>query len=127
MFRAYFCQLSAAQQHFGLVVAAREVLYLATTVAGILACPVYLLLDISTVWAEADTISDRFGHTAMYVLTPHVSLQKRNCFCAVKLSFCAVELLLIPSTGLTCRLQFRRTTWRFVSPPISVSAAPRQA
>ena len=45
--------LTPAQVAFGLVVAAREVLYLATTLAGVLACPSYLLLDLPTTWAEA--------------------------------------------------------------------------
>ena len=71
VFWAYFCQLSEAQKQFGMVVAAREVLYLATTLAGILTCPVYLLLDISTVWAEAETKFAKVSRTAMYILTPH--------------------------------------------------------
>ena len=40
---------------FGLIVAAREVLYLATTCAGALACPAYLLLDVATTWHEAES------------------------------------------------------------------------
>ena len=40
---------------FGLVIAAREVLYLATTLGGALACPAYLLLDVATTWHEAES------------------------------------------------------------------------
>jgi hypothetical protein len=43
------------QVTFGLIVAAREVLYLATTCAGALACPADLLLDVATTWHEAES------------------------------------------------------------------------
>eukprot|EP01051_Picozoa_sp_SAG22_P013723 SAG22_NODE_1570_length_4095_cov_8.591842_1_plen_1009_part_10 len=71
VFRTYFCVISPFQKEFGMVVAAREMLYLATTIGGMLACPCYLLLDISTVWAEAETKLMACGHIAMYILTPH--------------------------------------------------------
>jgi hypothetical protein len=75
IFRGYYCVLSDAQQNFGSVVAAREVLYLATAVAAVCACPVFLLVDLSTVWhkeaAGADaTVFDRVTRLAMYILTP---------------------------------------------------------
>ena len=71
VFSAYFCGLSEAQRYYGMVVSAREVLYLSTTLGGVLACPSYLLLDISTVWAEAETKWSAVARVAMYVLTPH--------------------------------------------------------
>eukprot|EP01047_Picozoa_sp_COSAG01_P044477 COSAG01_NODE_4023_length_5426_cov_7.423503_4_plen_784_part_00 len=75
IFRGYYCVLSDAQQTFGSVVAAREVLYLATALAAVCACPVFLLIDLSTVWhkgaAGADaTVFDRVTRLAMYILTP---------------------------------------------------------
>jgi peptidoglycan/LPS O-acetylase OafA/YrhL len=56
---------------FGLVVAAREVLYLATTLGGAVACPAYLLLDLATTWHEAASTRQGGFRVAMYVLTPH--------------------------------------------------------
>ena len=55
------------------VVAAREVLYLATTLAGVLVCPAYLLLDLATVWTEdgGATTAAKVFRAAVYVLTPH--------------------------------------------------------
>lgn len=71
VFHNYFCVLSPIQIKYGMVVAAREMLYIATTIGGVLACPSYLLLDISTVWAESDTKFIACGRIAMYILTPH--------------------------------------------------------
>eukprot|EP01052_Picozoa_sp_SAG31_P043475 SAG31_NODE_7253_length_1741_cov_1.899513_1_plen_451_part_01 len=73
VFWAYFCELESIQVSFGLLVAAREVIYLGTTLAGILVCPVYLLLDVSTVWAEIKGESRAKGcwRLAMYILAPH--------------------------------------------------------
>jgi hypothetical protein len=52
-------------------VAAREVLYLATTLTGLFACPVFLLLDLSTVWGEAPNRWLGAFRVACYLLTPH--------------------------------------------------------
>ena len=71
VFFVYYCQLDRKEVIFGLVVTAREVLYLATTLAGILVCPAYLLLDMSTVWDEAESKMSAYWHLAMYILTPH--------------------------------------------------------
>jgi hypothetical protein len=71
VFNTYSCRLSETQVSYGMVVSAREVLYLSTTLGGVLACPSYLLLDISTVWAEAETKWSAIARVAMYVLTPH--------------------------------------------------------
>jgi hypothetical protein len=71
VFRVYFCELDNEQVIFGLVVAAREVLYLATTLAAAVACPAYLLVDIRTTWMEACSTKAACGRVAMYILTPH--------------------------------------------------------
>jgi hypothetical protein len=71
VFTTYSCRLSETQIYYGMVVSAREVLYLSTTLGGVVACPSYLLLDISTVWAEAETKWAAIARIAMYVLTPH--------------------------------------------------------
>eukprot|EP01050_Picozoa_sp_SAG11_P006666 SAG11_NODE_526_length_8740_cov_27.364194_4_plen_831_part_00 len=71
VFYAYGCELEPIQVCFGLVVAAREVLYLTTTMAGIVACPVYLLLDVSSVWSESETSVQGCWRLAVYILTPH--------------------------------------------------------
>ena len=67
----YFCQLTELQRAFGLLVATREVLYIATTLAGVLVCPVYLLLDVATVWAEADSRLLGCWRLAVYIMAPH--------------------------------------------------------
>ena len=71
VFYAYGCDLEPLQVWFGLVVAAREVLYLATTMAGVVACPVYLLLDVSSVWSESESSVQGCWRLAVYILTPH--------------------------------------------------------
>eukprot|EP01052_Picozoa_sp_SAG31_P012576 SAG31_NODE_739_length_12444_cov_14.976831_2_plen_932_part_00 len=73
VFLTYFCELEPIQVSFGMLVAAREMIYLGTTLAGILVCPVYLLLDVTTVWAEIKGESRAKGYwrLAVYILTPH--------------------------------------------------------
>ena len=59
IFFFFFCNLSedglVSQRELGQIVAAREVLYLTTIIAAAVSCPVYLLLDIQTVWAETNS------------------------------------------------------------------------
>eukprot|EP01047_Picozoa_sp_COSAG01_P041905 COSAG01_NODE_3627_length_5854_cov_2.571304_6_plen_1138_part_01 len=69
IFGAYYCQLSNVQQQWGSVVAAREVIYLATACAAAFACPVYLLLDLEAVW-QTSTWGQRVVRLAMYILAP---------------------------------------------------------
>eukprot|EP01051_Picozoa_sp_SAG22_P017233 SAG22_NODE_2610_length_2383_cov_1.477671_2_plen_436_part_00 len=71
VFWTYFCRLGPTQVDYFLVVAVREVLYIATTLASVLVCPAYLLLDISTVWAETDSTVKSCWRLAIYILTPH--------------------------------------------------------
>jgi hypothetical protein len=72
VFDAYFCDLSpvndVSQRTVGSVVAAREVVYIATTLCALFACPVFLLLDIGTVWREAETTTARVFRIAVYLV-----------------------------------------------------------
>eukprot|EP01049_Picozoa_sp_SAG25_P004280 SAG25_NODE_266_length_10666_cov_14.508943_11_plen_871_part_00 len=86
VFSAYYCQLShtgtISLRNVGEIVAARELLYFATTVTAAFACPVYLLADVSTVWREAETLEHKSVRLACYLLTPHnfVALSLANRF-----------------------------------------------
>ena len=42
-----------------------------TTIFGAIACPVYLLLDVETVWKEKKTVFEGGTHLAAYFFTPH--------------------------------------------------------
>ena len=50
--------------------AAREVLYIVSLLFATARLPVFLLLDLRTVWAESAPLQ-RFVRMAMYILTPH--------------------------------------------------------
>lgn len=76
IFGSFYCTLSDDQQGLGSVVAAREIVYMATSLAGVFACPSYLLLDLETVWNEAETTGDGVINLAMYILTPQNYLAK---------------------------------------------------
>jgi hypothetical protein len=70
---AYHCfvaELGKEQQFLATVVAAREVLYICNLTFAAYTLPVFLLLDLKTVWAES-TALQRFVRLAMYTLTPH--------------------------------------------------------
>ena len=71
VYRCYVAELGPTQTHLAAVVAAREILYLGSTLLAVIACPVFLLLDLRTVWNEAETPLQRFTRLAMYVLCPH--------------------------------------------------------
>ena len=79
-YRCLVAELGVQQQYLASIVAAREVLYLLSTVVALINCPVFLLLDLRTVWAEAETGVQRFIRISMYVLTPHnfVALSSAN-------------------------------------------------
>jgi hypothetical protein len=85
VFYLYFCQLEPTQQLLGSVVASREIVYVASTLFAAKMCPVYLLLDVFTVWHEAAVKGRQFDgvtHLAAYFFTPHnyVSLCIANHF-----------------------------------------------
>jgi hypothetical protein len=60
----------SVDQFLGRIVAAREVVYMATIFAAVLACPVFLMLDPVAVWEEAER-GQRGLWLASYILTPH--------------------------------------------------------
>eukprot|EP01043_Picozoa_sp_COSAG02_P015655 COSAG02_NODE_672_length_18655_cov_7.874003_7_plen_875_part_00 len=68
-FRCYVAELGPTQQYLSALVAAREVLYLASTLLALVACPSFLLLDLKTVWNEATRLQ-RITRLAMYLLCP---------------------------------------------------------
>ena len=55
VYRCFVASLGSWQQRFASIVAAREVLYLCSTLLATWQCPVFLLMDPSTAWGEADT------------------------------------------------------------------------
>jgi len=81
--------LGRAQQHLAAVVAAREALYLLSTLLATWQCPVYLLLDLRTVWNEAEGKLQRSLRLAMYILTPHnfVALSLARRFPSLRQAF----------------------------------------
>ena len=70
-YRCYVASLGEWQQRFAAVVAAREVLYLFSTLLATWQCPVFLLMDPITAWNQTDSWLERVMRSAMYVLTPH--------------------------------------------------------
>jgi hypothetical protein len=70
VYRCYIAKLGPAQQDFAAVVAAREVLYLCSTVLAAWQCPVFLLMDPVSAWGEADGL-ESVQRAALYVFTPH--------------------------------------------------------
>eukprot|EP01046_Picozoa_sp_COSAG06_P010666 COSAG06_NODE_586_length_14002_cov_11.579228_11_plen_794_part_00 len=81
-YRCYIAELGPTQENMAVIVATREVLYLCSTLLAVATCPVFLLLDVRTMWNEAETLLQRFTWTAMYVLCPHnfVALALSNRF-----------------------------------------------
>eukprot|EP01047_Picozoa_sp_COSAG01_P053700 COSAG01_NODE_5785_length_4034_cov_4.877255_1_plen_748_part_00 len=81
-YRCFVAQLGAVQQNLAAVVAAREVIYLVSTVVALWFCPVFLLLDLGTVWNEANSPLEAVMRIAMYMLTPHtyIALSLANHF-----------------------------------------------
>lgn len=73
VFDSYYCELSTTEQGIhqrlvGRIVAAREVVYLATTLCAACACPVFLLLDITAVWKEERCLRLRVSRIAAYLV-----------------------------------------------------------
>eukprot|EP01045_Picozoa_sp_COSAG04_P025370 COSAG04_NODE_3319_length_2939_cov_23.714085_1_plen_716_part_00 len=71
LYRCYVASLGEWQMYFASIVAAREVLYLGSTLLAAWQCPVFLLMDPITAWKEASGWLERLMRGAMYVLTPH--------------------------------------------------------
>ena len=82
-YRCYVAKLGETQQYLAAaVVATREVIYLASTLLAAQFCPVFMLLDLKTVWNEAVSPLQAVTRIAMYVLCPHtyVALALSNRF-----------------------------------------------
>eukprot|EP01045_Picozoa_sp_COSAG04_P002969 COSAG04_NODE_116_length_25104_cov_94.064907_9_plen_634_part_00 len=71
VYRCYVASLGLSQMYFAAIVAAREVLYLGSTLLATWQCPVFLLMDPITAWKEAENRLEKVMRAAMYVLTPH--------------------------------------------------------
>lgn len=54
-----------------LLVAAREALYVLSTLVALLCCPSFLLLDPAEAWREADGFVQKMLRLAAYVIAPH--------------------------------------------------------
>ena len=81
-YRCYVLSLGQTQQNLAAAIAGREVLYFLSTVAAAWFCPVFLLLDLRTVWSEDTSRLQRVLRVAMYALCPHnyVALSLAGCF-----------------------------------------------
>ena len=63
--------MDGLQRAIGSLIAAREAMYLISTVVAVFACPVYLLLDVETVWTEAETLVEKSYRMLAYFTAPH--------------------------------------------------------
>lgn len=70
-YRCYVAALGLEQRNLAAVVAAREVVYLASTLLAAWQTPAFLLLDLAAAWNEAESTLERIVRMAIYVLTPH--------------------------------------------------------
>lgn len=70
-YRCVIASLGDEQCWYASVIAAREMLYLASTIAATWCCPVFLLMDPITAWQEAPGYLERARRAAMWVLAPH--------------------------------------------------------
>eukprot|EP01045_Picozoa_sp_COSAG04_P018755 COSAG04_NODE_1760_length_5665_cov_4.392203_2_plen_786_part_00 len=70
-YQCYVASLGSWQPVFGSIVAAREVLYLCSTLLATCQCPVFLLMDPFTAWNEAGSRMEKLMRASLYVLTPH--------------------------------------------------------
>ena len=70
-YRCYVAALGPGQSDLAAVVAARETVYLASTLLGAWQCPVFLLMDPAEAWNEADSKLEKSVRVATYLLTPH--------------------------------------------------------
>ena len=71
-YRCFVARLGGqlSQPYLAAVVAVRELLYMCSLVFATAKLPVFLLLDLRTVWGESTRLQ-RFVRLAMYALTPH--------------------------------------------------------
>eukprot|EP01043_Picozoa_sp_COSAG02_P012290 COSAG02_NODE_472_length_21636_cov_767.911366_14_plen_846_part_00 len=107
IFRRYYCCsnfMDTSQQAIGSIVAAREVMYMISTVVAIFACPVYLLLDVQTVVQEAETRFQVFCRLFTYLVMPHnfVSLCLANRSVELQLVFLPLTLCQVIADFASC-------------------------
>eukprot|EP01046_Picozoa_sp_COSAG06_P014379 COSAG06_NODE_890_length_11734_cov_37.735367_12_plen_711_part_00 len=107
VFERYFgCSdfMDGSQQVVGSIVAAREVMYVITTVVAVFACPVYLLLDVRTVVQEAETHFHSFYRVLAYLAMPHnfVSLCLANRSAQLRLIFLPLALCQVIADFASC-------------------------
>ena len=100
----YFCELDSMQRSLGTLVAVREIVYMLTTIVAAIFCPAYLLLDVGTVWNEAETRLQRGTRIAAYILTPHnyVALCLGNRFPSANLIFMFLAFLQVACDFASC-------------------------
>ncbi len=107
VFERYFgCShfMDYTQQVLGSIVAARELMYIISTVVAVFVCPVYLLLDVQTVLQEAETRFERFYRLSAYLIMPHnvVSLCLANRSAELQLIFLPLALFQVIADFASC-------------------------
>jgi hypothetical protein len=70
VYRCFVAKLGGLQQILASVVAVREVLYISSLLFATVKLPVFLLLDLRTVWVESAPL-ERLFRMALYIFTPH--------------------------------------------------------
>eukprot|EP01043_Picozoa_sp_COSAG02_P008959 COSAG02_NODE_297_length_25355_cov_78.632998_10_plen_838_part_00 len=104
IYSCYIASLGNVQCHLATVVAAREVIYLASIALGIWQSPVFLLLDPVTAWNEASSWLEGTVRIAMYVLTPHnyVAFSLANRLRAWRRTFLGLAAIQIVADFASC-------------------------
>jgi hypothetical protein len=111
--------MDESQQVVGSIVAGREVIYMASTVVAVFACPVYLLLDVRTAMGEAETRFESFYRLLAYLTMPHnfVSLCLANRSESLRLVFLPLALCQVIADFASC----------FALGPLLLSSTPSPA
>ena len=107
VFNRYFgCSefMDESQRLLGSIVAAREIIYMFSTVVAAVQCPVYLLLDVRTVVKEAETRFQSAYRVFAYLTTPHnfVSLCPANYSAELRLVFLPLALCQVIADFASC-------------------------
>jgi hypothetical protein len=107
VFNRYFgCSefMTSGQQILGSIVAARELMYMFSTVVAAIECPVYLLLDLRTVLKEANTWFQSTYRCFAYLATPHifVSLCLANRSAELRLVFLPLAFFQVVADFASC-------------------------
>ena len=104
VYSCYIASLGSVQCYLASVVAAREVIYLASIALGIWQSSVFLLLDPVTAWNEAGSWLEGTVRIAMYVLTPHnyVAFSLANRLRAWRRTFLGLAAVQIVADFASC-------------------------